>query len=86
MAKEMSLKDVLAKENAEELIAKLDFEQGLKLLEELVEKVESGTLPLEKAVASYERGVALVERLRNLLSGAEERLKVLEAGSKKAKG
>jgi len=85
MAKELSLKDLLTKENAEELVKDLDFEQGLKLLEELVEKVESGSLPLEKAVASYERGVALVERLRNLLSGAEERLKVLEVGTKKTK-
>lgn len=56
---------------------KLTFEEGLKLLEDLVQKVEAGQLPLEKAIAAYERGAALVGNLRKALSGAEERLKIL---------
>ncbi len=58
-------------------LEKLAFEEGLKLLEDLVQKVEAGQLPLEKAIAAYERGAALVGNLRKALSGAEERLKIL---------
>jgi exodeoxyribonuclease VII small subunit len=78
--KAVSLKAILSAENPEEVVQGLSFEDGMHLLEELVEKVESGALPLDKAVLSYERGVALIERLRGLLSGAEEKLRVLQAG------
>lgn len=59
-------------------VKQLQFEEALKLLESLVGSVESGTLPLEKAVCAYEQGVVLVEHLRGLLSGAEEKLKLLQ--------
>lgn len=58
-------------------IEALSFEQALALLEEVVTSVESGTLPLDQAVGSYERGTQLVQHLRKLLSGAEEKLRVL---------
>ena len=77
MADSMSLKNLLD-ENGEKNIGRLSFESGLKLLEELVASVESGSLPLDKAVLSYEKGVALVSHLRSLLSGAEEKLKILQ--------
>jgi exodeoxyribonuclease VII small subunit len=57
---------------------KLSFEEGIKLLERLVQSVEAGALPLEKAVTSYEKGVRLVQHLRSQLSGAEQKLKVLQ--------
>ena len=59
-------------------LSTLSFEQSLKLLEELVASVESGSLPLDKAILSYEKGVQLVNQMRTLLSGAEEKLKVLQ--------
>jgi len=77
MSKSITLKELL-EENGEKKLEQVGFEQGLKLLEELVSSVESGALPLEKAVVSYEKGVQLVEYLRGLLSGAEEKLKVLQ--------
>ena len=81
MAKSLSLKDLLTDDEAGKKVGELSFEAGIKLLEELVEKVESGSLPLDKAVTSYEKGVALVSHLRGQLSGAEEKLKVLQKGS-----
>jgi exodeoxyribonuclease VII small subunit len=75
--KTITLKDLLSEENAESKIEGLSFEDGLKLLDELVEKVESGSLSLDKSITSYERGVALLEHLRKMLSGAEAKLKVL---------
>ncbi|NDC37731.1 MAG: exodeoxyribonuclease VII small subunit [Proteobacteria bacterium] len=70
MAKSVTLK-------AQPLLSELSFEDGLKLLDELVQKVESGALPLETAIHSYEKGAKLIERLRGLLSGAEEKLELL---------
>lgn len=75
--KVITLKELLAEEDPRERLLELNFEDGLRLLDELVEKVESGSLPLDKSIASYERGVALLEHLRKMLSGAEAKLKVL---------
>ncbi len=77
MAEGISLKDLLDEKKGKN-VTTLSFEQGLKLLDELVSSVESGTLPLDKAVLSYEKGVQLVNHLRGLLGGAEEKLKVLQ--------
>lgn len=78
MAKKINIEELLADADVEKKIAQLSFEDGLLVLEELVQKVESGSLALDKAIISYERGIALIERLRGLLSGAEEKLKVLQ--------
>lgn len=78
MAKEAALDEILNGKDFEEAITKLSFEQGLKMLEELVVKVESGSLALDKAIGAYERGVCLIERLKSHLSGAEEKLKCLQ--------
>lgn len=78
MSKKITLEELLSKDDIEKRIAALSFEEGLQLLEELVVKVESGSLPLDKAMHSYEKGVLLIGRLRELLSGAEEKLKVLQ--------
>jgi len=74
----VTVESLLAGEGSEEAIKGLSFEQGLKLLEELVAIVESGSLPLDRAVTSYERGTALLQHLRSQLSGAEERLRILQ--------
>lgn len=61
-------------------IEALSFEDGIKLMERLVQAVESGSLPLETAITSYEKGADLLKHLKGKLSGAEERLKVLKNG------
>lgn len=61
-------------------IESLTFEDGIKLLERLVQAVESGSLPLETAITSYEKGSVLLKHLKGKLSGAEERLKILKNG------
>lgn len=77
MAKTFGFEDLL-QEKGETRIKDLTFEDGLKLLEELVTKVESGSLPLDRSVLAYERGVMLMEHLRGLLSVAEKKLQVLQ--------
>ncbi len=75
-----SSKDLLNEDNLSAKLKDISFEDGLRLLEDLVEKVESGDLPLDKSIVSYEKGVALIEHLRKQLSGAEAKLKVLQKG------
>lgn len=74
----LTLKALFAAENPKELIDSVTFEDGIKLLEELVAKVESGSLALEQALSGYERGAVLVEHLKAHLQKAESRLKTLK--------
>lgn len=46
------------------------YEELVAQLEEVVSRIETGGLPLEEAVAEYERGVALVRRCNDLLDRA----------------
>jgi len=80
MGKVPSFEELL-QDKADARVKELSFEDGLKLLEELVGKVESGTLPLDRSVLAYERGVLLMEHLRSLLAGAEKKLQVLQKGA-----
>lgn len=57
----------------------LSFEQALAELTALVEKLESGELPLEESVAAFEQGVELSRRCEALLDQAEQRLQVLNS-------
>lgn len=77
MNESTTLQQLLAEKISAKTISQLSFEQGLQLLETLVSQVESGTLSLEDAMRAYERGSLLTEHLRTLLTGAEEKLKVL---------
>ena len=55
----------------------LSFEAGLAELEAVVKQLESGDLPLEKALELFEKGVQLSETCRKQLEEAETRVEVL---------
>jgi exodeoxyribonuclease VII small subunit len=61
----------------EEPRADWNFEQGLADLEAVVKELESGDLPLERAIQVFERGVALSDRCRKELEEAETRVEIL---------
>ena len=77
---EITLEDVMQGRVGPAEISALRFEEALTLLEGVVSAVESGNLPLDQAIGSYERGTQLVQHLRSLLSGAEEKLRTLNEG------
>ncbi|MEZ4754937.1 MAG: exodeoxyribonuclease VII small subunit [Bdellovibrionota bacterium] len=77
MAK-LTLKALLTADDIDKQVKTLSFENGMELLEELVEKVETGSLALDQAILSYEKGVLLVEALRTQLEGAEAKLEKLK--------
>lgn len=53
------------------------FETGLAELESVVKQLESGELPLEKALELFERGMKLSDTCRRQLEQAETRVEVL---------
>ncbi|MEM9329835.1 MAG: exodeoxyribonuclease VII small subunit [Pseudomonadota bacterium] len=55
-------------------IEALTFEQALDELEKIVESLEQGNVPLDQSIAHYERGEALRNHCRKLLSAAEDRV------------
>jgi exodeoxyribonuclease VII small subunit len=54
--------------------ANLSFEDALARLEEIIGRIESGEVGLEKAIGEYERGVALIRRCKDILQKAEQRV------------
>jgi exodeoxyribonuclease VII small subunit len=55
----------------------LSFEGAMERLEGIVDRLESGELPLEEALAAFEEGVALSRRCAGELDVAERRIEVL---------
>jgi exodeoxyribonuclease VII small subunit len=56
---------------------KMSYEQAFEELETIVQQLEGGELPLEKALSLFERGQALALRCSTLLEQAELKLKQL---------
>jgi len=55
-------------------VAAMPFEKALAELEQIVQKLESGNVPLEDSIKIYERGEALKRRCEALLKDAEARV------------
>jgi exodeoxyribonuclease VII small subunit len=54
-----------------------DFEKSLTELEALVAKLEQGDVPLEEALKTFERGVALTRQCQTALRTAQQKVGVL---------
>jgi exodeoxyribonuclease VII small subunit len=53
------------------------FEAGLQQLETIVKEMETGELPLERAITLFEQGMKLSEACRKQLEEAETRVEIL---------
>jgi exodeoxyribonuclease VII small subunit len=56
------------------------YEAAMQELESLVARMESGDLPLDQLLASYERGAGLLQLCREKLQAVEDQIKVLDKG------
>jgi exodeoxyribonuclease VII small subunit len=54
-----------------------DFETAMRDLEQLVERLEHGDLPLEESLAAFERGVMLTRACQSALKEAEQKVEIL---------
>ena len=64
-----------AKEKGKE--KELKFEDGLKRLEEIVVKLESGNIPLDDSLKLFEEGVKLVRFCNERLAEAQQKVELL---------
>ena len=58
-------------------MAEKSFEQSLAQLEKIVRELESGDLPLEKAIKKFEEGVQLSKWCSRKLEETEKRINLL---------
>lgn len=59
---------------------KKTFEENLQDLEAIVSKLENGDIPLEEAIAAFQKGMLLSKELQQTLKTAEKTLvKVMQA-------
>ncbi|MFC1798617.1 exodeoxyribonuclease VII small subunit [Thermodesulfobacteriota bacterium] len=58
-------------------MAKKTFEQSMKQLEQIVEQLESGDLPLEKALKKFEDGIQLAKSCSSMLDETEKKITLL---------
>ena len=56
---------------------KFNLEKALNDLENLVEELESGDLPLEKAMEKFEDGIKLTRGCQTALKEAEQKVEIL---------
>ncbi len=56
------------------------FEESLNALEEIVQRLERGDVPLEEAISEFQKGMQLSKELQKTLDQAEKTLvKVMQA-------
>ena len=58
-------------------MAEMKFEDALKKLEDIVDALEAGDVPLETSLAKYEEGVKLVRLCQKKLAEARKKIEIL---------
>ena len=61
---------------------KINLENSLANLESIVEELESGDLPLEKAMKKFEEGIKLTRGCQAALREAEQKVEILLKSSR----
>ena len=61
-------------------IEKLSFEDALVALEQIVQQLERGDVPLDKSIDLYERGEKLREACQKRLDAAQARIEKIVTG------
>lgn len=59
-------------------VKEMSFEAALKQLEDIVDKLERGDVPLDESISIYERGEALRNRCDELLKVAEAKIEKIK--------
>lgn len=56
------------------------FEARMNRLEEITKQLERGDIPLEESLKIFEEGTALIQSCRQMLDGAEQKVRLLVRG------
>jgi len=74
----------MAKNTQESDISRLSFEQAIKELGGIVQKIEQGEIPLQDSLSQYEKGMALIKHCRGILQKAEKRIEKISESQPEA--
>lgn len=58
----------------------MKFEEAMLSLEDIVKKLESGSLSLDESLEAFEEAVRLVKLCNKRLEAAEQKVRILTAG------
>ena len=58
------------------------LETAMQRVSEIVSSMESGDMPLEKLIESYEEGTALVKMCQEKLDAAEKRIQIIACNAR----
>ena len=64
----------MAEKHDKDEIAKLGFEEAIRELKGIVDRIEQGEIPLQDSLEQYEKGMALIRHCRTILQQAEKRI------------
>jgi len=64
----------MAKDEKKNDIGKMSFEEAIKELGGIVQKIEEGKIPLQDSLEQYEKGMALIKHCKDILQKAEKRI------------
>lgn len=53
------------------------FEQAMAEMENIVQQLEKGELPLEESLKQFEVGIGLARRCQEILTAAEQKIEIL---------
>ncbi|WP_324075593.1 MAG: exodeoxyribonuclease VII small subunit [Erythrobacter sp.] len=62
-------------------ISQMSFEQALGALEQIVQQLERGDVPLDQSISLYERGEALRSACQQRLDAAQARIEKIVTGA-----
>lgn len=57
---------------------KKTFEDSLAEIDDIIENLERGELPLEESIKEYEKSIKIIERCSKMLDEAEGKIKKIE--------
>ncbi|MGB8623753.1 MAG: exodeoxyribonuclease VII small subunit [Paracoccaceae bacterium] len=66
---------------SEKQVGEMSFEEALKELEQVVNQLERGDVPLDQSIALYGRGAELKKRCEEKLKEAEEKVAAITLDS-----
>jgi exodeoxyribonuclease VII small subunit len=75
----------MAKNEKTSGIENLSFEDAIKQLTDIVDKIESGRTPLQTSLEQYEQGMNLIKHCRGILQAAEKKIEKISEKNKNDK-
>ena len=75
----------MAKNQKTSGIEDLSFEDAIKQLTDIVDKIEGGRTPLQTSLEQYEQGMDLIKHCRGILQAAEKKIEKISEKNKNDK-